>query len=53
MSNFKEKIESLRKEIENHNYSYYALTNPTISDYDFDMLLEELIKLEQENRYSF
>lgn len=44
----KKKIEQLSKEIEKHNYNYYALDNPTISDYDFDMLLEELSKLEKE-----
>ncbi|MBN8703097.1 MAG: NAD-dependent DNA ligase LigA [Bacteroidetes bacterium] len=45
--NIKEKIEELSKLIEQHNYNYYVLSNPTISDYDFDMLLEELIKLEK------
>ncbi len=44
----KQKIETLSKEIEKHNYNYYALDKPAISDYDFDMLLEELIKLEKE-----
>jgi len=44
----KHKIEELSKEIEKHNYNYYALDKPAISDYDFDMLLEELIKLEKE-----
>ncbi|MES2837629.1 MAG: NAD-dependent DNA ligase LigA [Bacteroidota bacterium] len=42
------KIEELSLEIEKHNYNYYVLSNPTISDYAFDMLLEELIKLEKE-----
>ncbi|HTB07538.1 MAG TPA: NAD-dependent DNA ligase LigA [Bacteroidia bacterium] len=41
-------IEKLSKEIEEHNYKYYALSTPSISDYDFDMLLEKLIKLEKE-----
>src|SRR4029077_19704471 len=41
-------IEKLSKEIEEHNYKYYALSKPSISDYDFDMLLEKLIKLEKE-----
>jgi DNA ligase (NAD+) len=44
----KHKIEELSKEIEKHNYNYYVLDKPIISDYDFDMLLEELIKLEKE-----
>ena len=42
------RIEELSKEIEKHNYNYYVLDKPVISDYDFDMLLEELIKLEKE-----
>jgi len=42
------RIETLSKELEQHNYNYYTLSNPTISDYDFDMMLEELMKLEKE-----
>src|ERR1700757_1515480 len=45
----KHRIEHLSKEIEQHNYNYYVLDKPTVSDYDFDMLLEELIKLEKEH----
>ncbi|MFL5751854.1 MAG: NAD-dependent DNA ligase LigA [Bacteroidia bacterium] len=45
----KKQIEQLSKELEQHNYNYYVLSEPTISDYDFDMLLEKLIKLEKEN----
>jgi len=41
-------IEKLSKEIEEHNYRYYALAKPSISDYDFDMLLEKLIGLEKQ-----
>ncbi len=44
----KNQIEKLSTEIENHNYKYYVLSQPGISDYDFDMLLNELIKLEKE-----
>ena len=43
----KKKIGELSREIENHNYNYYILSQPQISDYDFDMLLEELIILEK------
>lgn len=43
----KEKIEKLRKEIEKHNYQYYILDEPTISDTEFDFLLRELIDLEK------
>ncbi|MEZ4722633.1 MAG: NAD-dependent DNA ligase LigA [Flavobacteriales bacterium] len=40
------RIDQLRAELEEHNYSYYVLSQPTISDYDFDMLLKELEQLE-------
>ena len=42
----KERIDQLIQEINRHNYQYYMLDNPTISDYDFDQLLQELIDLE-------
>lgn len=42
----KQQIESLRKELREHNHSYYVLDQPTISDYDFDMKLKELQALE-------
>ena len=42
-------ILKLRKEIEEHNRNYYVLDNPTISDYEYDMLLHKLIRLEEEN----
>lgn len=44
----KARIKELSHIIEEHNHKYYVLSEPTISDYDFDMLLEELIKLEKE-----
>lgn len=43
-----QKIQQLSQELEQHNYNYYVLDNPTISDYDFDKLLEQLIALEQQ-----
>jgi DNA ligase (NAD+) len=45
----KKKIEELSKKLDEHNYNYYVLSNPTISDFDFDKLLEELISLEKAN----
>lgn len=45
----KHKIETLTKEIEQHNYNYYVLDKPTISDFEFDKMLEELIALEKEH----
>ena len=44
-----QKIQSLREELNNHNYNYYVLDNATISDFDFDIKLKELEKLELEN----
>lgn len=42
-------IESLRQEITQHEYSYYVLDNPTISDFDYDKLMQKLKSLESEN----
>jgi len=42
----KAKIEQLTTALNTHNYNYYVLSEPTISDYEFDMLLEELQQLE-------
>jgi len=42
----KTKIEALRNELRQHNYNYYVLDKPTISDYDFDIKLKELQELE-------
>jgi len=44
----KNRIKQLSDELNGHNYNYYVLNKPVISDFDFDMLLEELIKLEAE-----
>lgn len=45
----KARIEELSKQLEQHNYNYYVLDNPTISDFEFDKLLEELIALEKQH----
>lgn len=42
-----EKITILRDELRGHNYNYYVLDKPTISDYEFDVKLKELQKLEE------
>ena len=47
--NVSERIQFLRTELRQHNHNYYVLDNPTISDFEFDKLLEELIRLENEN----
>ncbi len=44
--NIEEKINKLRAQLREHNYNYYVLDNPTISDYDFDVMLKELQALE-------
>jgi DNA ligase (NAD+) len=43
------RIEKLRELIREHEYKYYVLAQPTISDYEFDLLIKELEKLESEN----
>lgn len=43
-----ERIKSLRETINRHNHNYYVLNAPTISDKEFDFLLKELERLEQE-----
>lgn len=47
-SEAKRRIEHLSTELEKHNYNYYILDKPTISDFEFDKLLEELIALEKQ-----
>lgn len=42
-----ERIISLTKVLNQHNYNYYVLSNPTISDFEFDKMLEELADLEK------
>src|SRR2546428_6604493 len=44
-----ERIEELRNQIREHEYRYYVLDQPAISDYEFDQLMRELQKLEQEH----
>jgi len=43
-----QKIETLRLELEQHNYNYYVLNSPTISDFEFDKKLRELQELENQ-----
>ena len=45
----KNRIEALRKKIDDHNYHYYVLNNPIISDQEYDSLLRNLQTLE--NKY--
>jgi DNA ligase (NAD+) len=48
-NNILEQIQNLRKELDEHNYNYYVLDNPTISDYEFDQKLKELQLLENQH----
>lgn len=44
----KEQMDALVKELNQHNYNYYVLAQPTISDYEFDIKLKELEALEKQ-----
>ncbi|MDD3003954.1 NAD-dependent DNA ligase LigA [Flavobacterium sp.] len=48
-----QKIQLLRDELNAHNYNYYVLDNPIISDYDFDVKLKELQGLENQHPQFF
>jgi DNA ligase (NAD+) len=43
------RIEQLSRELQQHNHNYYVLDKPTISDFEFDKLLKELMDLEQKH----
>ena len=47
MNSIQNQIEDLRNELHQHNYSYYVLDKPIISDFDFDTKLKRLIDLEE------
>lgn len=49
MTTAKNKIEALRKELNQHNYNYYVLDQATITDQEFDMKLKELEALEHKH----
>ena len=42
-----ERIAFLKRELERHNYNYYVLNQPTITDFEFDLLMRELQGLEK------
>src|SRR6478609_1313828 len=42
-------IQSLREELNNHNYNYYVLDKPTISDFEFDQKLKQLQEFENQH----
>ena len=45
--NVNKHILSLRNQLEDHNYRYYVLDNPVISDHEYDRILRELEQLEK------
>lgn len=45
----KNRIEELRRQLDRHNYRYYVLNDPEISDFDYDKLMRELIALEEQH----
>ncbi len=45
----KQRILHLQKEIEQHNYSYYVMDDPIISDGEYDLMLRELLQLEADH----
>lgn len=47
--NVLETIKALREELNQHNYNYYVLDNPTITDYEFDLKLKQLQELENQH----
>ena len=47
-SEAQQRIEALTRELQEHNYRYYVLAQPTISDYEFDQKLKELEELEKQ-----
>ncbi|HHE64946.1 MAG TPA: NAD-dependent DNA ligase LigA, partial [Bacteroidetes bacterium] len=47
LQKIKEEIENLRKQIRHHDYLYYVLAQPEISDYEYDMLMKRLEELEK------
>ena len=49
MSEIRERIHSIREQIHQHNYAYYVLNDPSITDEEFDQLFNELLKLESEH----
>ena len=44
-----ERIDQLREELHRHNYNYYVLNEPEITDQEFDKLMRELQDLEEKH----
>ena len=48
MSELKTRVEEITKTLERYNYEYYVLDNPSVSDAEYDRLMQELILIETE-----
>ncbi|MFN8209126.1 MAG: NAD-dependent DNA ligase LigA [Bacteroidales bacterium] len=46
--NIRDRVNALRKELNEHNYRYYVLAQPVISDFEYDRMMNELIGLEKQ-----
>jgi DNA ligase (NAD+) len=46
--NLQSEIEELRRQIRDHDYRYYVLAEPSVSDYEYDQLMKRLYELEKE-----
>lgn len=49
LKSVRDRIEYLREQIRKHDHNYYVLAEPSISDYEYDLLIGELDQLEKEN----
>ena len=49
MSDLLNRVNELKEKINQANYEYYTLDNPTISDHEYDMMMKELIEIETNN----
>lgn len=49
MGQVKARIEALRVELHRHNHAYYVLSQPNITDREYDLLMQELARLEADN----
>lgn len=48
-TNLRNEIERLREEIDYHNYRYYVLDDPVVSDAEYDRMFRRLVELEEAN----
>jgi DNA ligase (NAD+) len=49
LQDIKKKVSKLKEEIERHNYLYYVLDQPEISDAEYDALFDKLVELEEKH----